>query len=105
MLENLTVNSISSLDNLYYFFGSGECDIIYFINNKEPMPIQITWELTPGNREREIAGLIEAMRYLRVKKGYILTHWQDDEFTIEGKKIVVISALKWFLSQSMRELI
>lgn len=80
----------------YYFREKKECDFV-IKNGREMEAIQITYELTADNKEREIGGLLEAMNKIGTEKGTILTLDQRQELNVEGKKIKVLPAWKWLL--------
>jgi predicted AAA+ superfamily ATPase len=42
-----------------------------------------------------LAGLLAALKRFGMTEGLILTYNQEDEFSIEGKKIIVQPAWKW----------
>jgi predicted AAA+ superfamily ATPase len=105
LLENCVYNSLRikagsrgspSLRNIYYFATKkgGECDFV--VNpHDNPSCIQVCWELTSDNQDREINGLLEAMDFFNVDEGEILTHDAEDTILINGKKINVMPAWKW----------
>jgi predicted AAA+ superfamily ATPase len=104
LLENFVFNSLriknsvsgSSLD-IYYFAGKngGECDFIINPRGK-PSCIQVCWELTHDNQDREINGLLEAMDFFNLNNGTIITFNTEDIIQTNGKKINVIPAWKKF---------
>jgi hypothetical protein len=51
--------------------------------------IQVCEQLHSENKLREITGLKEAMNFFALEEGFIYTLDQEDEFIIEGKKIIV----------------
>jgi hypothetical protein len=51
--------------------------------------IQVCEQLHSENKNREIAGLLEAMQFFGLEVGYIYTLDQEDEFVVEGKKVFV----------------
>lgn len=53
--------------------------------------------LGDNNKDREIAGITEAMDKFKLKKGIILTEEQEDEFSIAEKKVVVKPVWRWLL--------
>lgn len=81
---------------VFYFKEKKECDFI-IKNGRELEAIQVTYELNPGDRERETNGLAEALSKLKTEKGTILTLDQEEEINIQGKKIMVTPAWKWLL--------
>jgi len=104
LLENCVYTSIrlnadifgsSNYDDIYYFTGKngGECDFI--VNTREnPSCIQVCWELTQDNQDREINGLLEAMDFFNLDYGTILTFNSEDIIQTAGKKIIVVPAWK-----------
>ena len=95
LLENFVYNCLrSQTTDIFYFSGNGECDFI--LNpNERPCCIQVCWDLTGENQEREISGLIEAMDFFKETNGTILTFNSEDIILKNGKKINVIPSWKW----------
>jgi len=53
---------------LYYFNeNNAECDFVVMKNEKIEQVIQVCYEISIENREREIQGLKEAMKFLTDK--------------------------------------
>ncbi len=82
--------------DIFYFQGRNECD---FIAKKADsfLPIQVTFELTNDNKERETEGVIEACKRLHVGKGMLLTNDDEVELTKEGVALQVMPVWKWLL--------
>ena len=76
---------------IYFFRERHECDFIVVEAGKPVEAIQVCYQLTEENRQREIAGLEEAMDTLKIKKASIITFNQED--TLD--EIKVIPAWKW----------
>lgn len=49
------------------------------------------------NKDREIAGLLEAIEMYGLKEGLILTLDDEEEITINNKKITIKPVWKWML--------
>jgi len=64
-------------------------------NNKITAAIQVCYELTEENKEREINGLLTALKKFNLEEGLILTYNQNDEFVIDGKRINVMPVWRW----------
>lgn len=99
LLENYFAASLPAYNSLYYYSGSGECDFIYSDEKNRLHPIQITWELTANNRERQLRGLSEAMNELKLFKGYIFTFDTEEMITVQKSKIEVIPLWKWLITR------
>jgi len=82
---------------IFYFKGSGECDFLVYEKNKIVSVVQVCYGLNEENKEREIGGLLEAAGRFGLDTGLILTLDQEDEFTSDGRKIVVKPVWKWML--------
>jgi len=105
LLENCVYNSLriktgtpGSLGDrdIYYFSGKngGECDFIFKAHGS-PLCIQVCWELTQDNQDREINGLLDAMEFFNLDYGLILTFNSEDIIQTADKKIDVIPAWKY----------
>lgn len=92
LLETMILLELKRRNNeVYYFRDKNECDFIVCTNGKPVEAIQVCYELTESNKDREIKGLDEAVDSLKLKKGTIITFDQDDR--VENKKL--IPAWKW----------
>ncbi len=98
MLENAIFLQLRRKhEGIFYFKGRGECDFVVKEKGKVTKAIQACYELHEDNKRRELDGLVEALEELRLPFGLILTHDQEDNFTIDGKSILVMPAWKWML--------
>ena len=59
--------------------------------------VQVCYEITKKNKEREVSGLLEAMDKFKLKEGMIITYDDEDSIVMEDKKVKVIPAWKWAL--------
>jgi predicted AAA+ superfamily ATPase len=75
---------------LYYFHEKKECDFVVFEKGKPKELIQVCYDLTADNLERETSGLLAAMDYFNMPLGKIVTLKQKDSFKKDGKKIDVV---------------
>ncbi len=98
MLENAVFVALRrSHREIYYFRERGECDFLIKEGNALSEAIQVTYELNEDNKDREINGLLEALSKFDLVGGLILTHSQEDRFTIDGREITVLPVWKWML--------
>jgi uncharacterized protein len=81
---------------LYYYRENKECDFVGFDKDKCKMVIQVCEEVHSDNKDRELAGLIEAMDFFKLKVGYIVTKKQTDTLKIGGNVIHLIPATDFF---------
>jgi hypothetical protein len=82
---------------LSYFQGEREADFVARRDGEDPLPVQVTWELTDSNRAREIGGLLEACGVLGLRDGLILTDDQEEDIEQGGVRISVRAAWRWML--------
>jgi len=96
LLENIIYNCLRRNTKEIYYYKSkhgGECDFI--VKNKKNIScIQVCWELTPDNKDREINSLLDAMDFFNVNNGEIITFNSEDIINSKGKEIKVIPAYK-----------
>lgn len=69
-----------SVELLYFKDEKSECDFIVKKGNQICMAIQVCWQLTSDNLEREINGLKNAMNTVSLENGFIITMNQEDSF-------------------------
>jgi hypothetical protein len=72
-----------------------ECDFITVKRGAKPTAIQVCYNLDRDNLERELAGLYEALKELKLKEGTIVTLNQKDKFTDKGLNANVIPAFEF----------
>ncbi|MBI5224499.1 ATP-binding protein [Candidatus Micrarchaeota archaeon] len=97
MLENLAFNVLSEKANVFYFSNGNECDFVAIEKNILKMAVQVCWELTENNKDRELRGISSCMETLKIKHGMILTYDQEEELVFEGLKISIKPIWKWLL--------
>jgi len=98
MLENLVYVELKRRNKaIYYHKEKHECDFLIQEKNKITAAIQACADFNEENREREIKGLLEAMKEFKLKQGTIITLDKEAEETIEGRKIRIVPAWKWLL--------
>jgi predicted AAA+ superfamily ATPase len=98
LLENLVYLYLKSMgNNIYYSYDKRECDFVLFDKFKIIAAYQVTTELNELNKEREINGLIEAMKKYRLKKGIILTLEQKDYLKQDNLEIFIEPAWQFIL--------
>jgi len=81
----------------YYSDGYSECDFIYKLDD-DYFAIQACYEMNGDNQEREINGLLAALKFFNLSEGIILTVDQTDKILIDGYKINVVPAYQFDLS-------
>jgi len=99
-LENLIFLHLrSKYIELYYFDDKGECDFVAMKRGVVKELVQVCYELTPDNLNRELNGLLTAMRFFKKHEATIVTFDNSDFIEKDGFKIVVIPAYKYLLNK------
>lgn len=100
ILENIIfIRLKSNRDEIYYYSGKRECDFIIKNGSDITQAIQVCYELTRDNKEREVEGLKDAMNNFRLKEGLILTYDQEEEIKLDRLKIIIKPVWKWLLEK------
>ena len=94
--ENAVYWSIRRKTKSIWYFSDGlsECDFIYKLN-EDFFAIQVCYEMNGDNQQREINGLLAALKYFSLKEGVILTIDQRDLIIAEGYQINVVPAYEY----------
>jgi|Deesub1362A_J573_1020465.scaffolds.fasta_scaffold00005_385 hypothetical protein len=82
---------------VYYWKNKYECDFLVKEREKIKEAIQVCYEITEENKEREVNGIVEAMEEFKLKEGLVITGDHEGEETIKDKKIVYKPLWKWLL--------
>ncbi|MBU2639026.1 MAG: ATP-binding protein [Nanoarchaeota archaeon] len=101
LLENLIAIQLKRLGKEFYYYkgeSGSECD---FIIPKEKQAIQVCYALSHDNRERELKGLLEAMKHIKAEQGMIITFEQEEQITEGNKKIIIKPAWQWLLENEL----
>lgn len=101
ILENIVFMELKRRnEDIYYHREKKECDFVIMDGYNIREAIQVTQSLeNPDTREREIEGLLEALKAYKLKEGLILTDDSEDEIKMNGKKIIVKPIWKWMLEE------
>jgi predicted AAA+ superfamily ATPase len=84
--------------NIWYFSdNNSECDFIYKPEDVY-LAVQVCYEINGDNQEREINGLLSALKFFKLSKGVILIIDQTDKILIDGYEINVLPAYKFNLN-------
>jgi len=98
MLENVVFLALRrKFKNIFYFQDKNECDFVVKEKEKITHAVQVCFDFNEETKDREINGLVAALKKFKLKEGLILTYNQDDEFLVGGKKIIVKPVWKWLV--------
>ncbi|MDP3727953.1 MAG: ATP-binding protein [bacterium] len=98
MLENMVFLALRKKSkDIFYFQEKGECDFLVKDREKIVQALQVCFDFNEENQERELRGLLCALQEFHLSEGLILTYSQEDNFILEGKKIVLKPVWKWLL--------
>ena len=98
MLENAVFIELRRrTKNIWYYSESSfECDFLYGHDSVPENAVQVCYELTSENREREVRGLVETCRKFPGVKPLIVTFNQKDKISYDGMIIEAIPAVEFF---------
>lgn len=101
-LENAVYLELLRRGAEIFYFGENnrECDFVVCKNGAPENVFQVCYDLNPENYDREVLGLVEALKFFKLNEGFLLTLSQTDELVVDGKSIHVIPAWKWILKFS-----
>lgn len=91
-----------SFREIFYFKGKGVCDFVVRDRGKVHSVIQVCYELTETNQERELQGLGEALDRLDIAEGTIVTLDQEDSLCVGNRRAKVVPAWKWMITRGER---
>jgi uncharacterized protein len=81
--------------DIYFQKNGSECDFILKEGYKITKVIQVCFELNSENREREINGLVGALKKFDLVEGHIVTKNQTEKIVFDGMSIFVLSENKF----------
>jgi predicted AAA+ superfamily ATPase len=85
---------------IYYHKEKKECDFVIKEGLEIVSAIQVTTSLSDlDTKEREIKGLLEALKTYNLKEGLILTQDEEGEEVIDNKKIIIKPIWRWLLNE------
>ena len=87
-------------EKISYYSGNGECDFVLQHNEAVIALYQVTWSMSnPETRKREVNGLLEASIQTGCERLHIITKEDEEEISIQDKRIHVLPAWKWLLDR------
>jgi len=100
ILENIIFNELQRRGKeVAYFAGKNECDFVIREKNKVNQLIQVCYSLDDETRDRELAGLEEAMDFCHAASMIIITWEQSFEIPSSSGTIPVIPAWRWLMGK------
>lgn len=102
-LENLVFLELKRrFGDYYYHSRENECDFVVADKNNQgktkiKQAFQVCYTITQKNKERELQGLLEAMKDYNLSRGVILTYNQNDTIRTKGKEIAITPVWRWLL--------
>ncbi|NMB79582.1 MAG: ATP-binding protein [Methanomicrobiales archaeon] len=101
LLENLVLIELLRRGRTVFFYKkSGECDFVTEERGRITAAYQVCYDLTRENRERELNGIMSAMKTHGLSSGSILTYNQEERIETEGMSVRVVPAWKWLISDT-----
>lgn len=98
LLENVVFIKLRSKYNgLYYYSQQNECDFVIRDKGEIIQAMQVCFEINADNKNREFEGLLEAIKFLNLAEGLLLTMDEEDTVEYKGYKIIIKPVWKWML--------
>ena len=92
-LENIVFRSLiensTEEDKIFYFSEVKECDFVIQRSESIVQLIQVCWELTEENYEREMGGLLAASKHTGCRNCKIITFDRTDSLEYRGLKVQI----------------
>ena len=82
-------------EEVYYYSGKRECDFVTMRAGKPFKAVQVCYELNATNREREVAGLLEAAGACNLKDGTIITDNYEGVEKADGVAVTFLPLWKY----------
>jgi predicted AAA+ superfamily ATPase len=101
LLENLVFTELYKKGKTIFYFKDAqnyECDFVVTVNEQVTEALQVTYKLTDENREREIRGLLGALREFGLERGTIITFDSEEEISEPPYRLSVIPFWKWLIA-------
>jgi len=101
VLENLVFHELMRRhEDLYYWSSQAGREVDFLIREKTVLTqsIQVTYDLNPENRDRELSGLMAAQKELGITRLLVLTYDQEERIQDGGCDIEVLPVWKWMLT-------
>ena len=99
--ENVVFIELKRTDkDLYYWKNKYECDFLVKEGIRVKEAIQVCFNLTNDNKEREINGLLEVLKKFKLKRGLLITNNYEHEHKIKNKLIKFMPLWKWLLEKT-----
>ena len=83
----------------YYHSAKNECDFIIKKGLEIVEAIQVSYLIDVSNKQREYAGLQEAMQTYNLQKALMLTYDTETTIKLGTNKITVIPVWKWLINK------
>jgi len=84
---------------IFYYTGKGECDFVIKLGMDIKQAIQVCYSLTKENYEREINGLLEAVKEFNLRQGFLIVYDTDIKPNLIPDNIKVIYIWQWLLEK------
>lgn len=103
MLENAVFIELRRhTKNIWYYSEAAfECDFLYGRDVVPENAVQVCYELTSENREREVRGLVETCKKFPGIKPLIVTFNQKDKISCDGMIIETVPAVEFFTQNNL----
>lgn len=102
LLENLVYVELRRRGGEIFYYNSGisECDFVVRDGFRVKQAIQVCFLMnSPDTRERELRGIVDAMKTYQLDEGFIITNTHEEEVRVGDKRVQVLPAWKWMMME------
>ncbi|MFN4133560.1 MAG: ATP-binding protein [Candidatus Hadarchaeales archaeon] len=82
---------------VYYWKNRHQCDFLIKEGLKVKEAVQVCLDPTGEDREREIEGLVEALKHFRLRRGLVITDDYEAGEKVDGREIRFVPLWKWLV--------
>jgi uncharacterized protein len=103
LLETVVLLELLKAGKVVNYYNEGvECDFVVTDRGQVVTAMQVSVDLyDPTTRKRELKGLISACKNLHLSEGYIITQDTQEEVVVDGIKVFIVPAWKYFLDSTI----
>ena len=82
---------------MYYYKGVQEVD--FYVPGTQARLVNVSVDIEGKKTfDREVNGLLEGMKYMKLDCAELVTQHRDEEIEIEGKRIDVVPLWRWLIT-------
>lgn len=98
IMENIVFMHLNGPGRTLYYDANGyECDFVIVERGAVSGVVQVCWKLDKDSKEREVKGLVSAMKKFKLKQGTLVSWDHSGEEKVDGMTIRFVPLLEFLL--------